>query len=127
MVYSPMRASFNWFSMSRITARVVVVYPSGPCLALSCCSLCTCRNIARSILPELLLMAPPYLIGPRTQSVISSKKIMLLDAHGIGQPIVEIVQADHVDDIQNVAVVETMRAQGLEILFADARRRNRQL
>ena len=54
------------------------------------------------------------------------KKIMSFDAHGIGHPIVKIVQADHVNNIQNIPVVEAMRAQGVDILRADARRRNSQ-
>jgi hypothetical protein len=49
------------------------------------------------------------------------------DSHCVGHPIVEIVEADHVDDIQNIAVVETLRAQGFNIVLTDARRRNGQL
>jgi hypothetical protein len=42
--------------------------------------------------------------------MISFKKIMAGDARGVGHPVVEIVKANHVDDIQNIAVVEAVNA-----------------
>ena len=45
----------------------------------------------------------------------SAQEIMAFDAGRVGQAVVEIVKADHVDDIQNIAVVETLLTQRLDI------------
>jgi hypothetical protein len=51
-------------------------------------------------------------------AVSAIKKIMAGDSRSVGHAIVEIVQTDHVDDIQNVAIIETVRSQCLDVFFA---------
>ena len=48
----------------------------------------------------------------RDAAILSSRqKIMPLDAHGIGNAVIKVVKADHVDDIENIAVTEAVGAQ----------------
>ena len=65
--------------------------------------------------------------GAKARLPLAIQEIVTGDAHGIGHAVVEIVQADHVDDIQNIAVIEAVGAQGVDIIFACRRRRNGQL
>lgn len=48
----------------------------------------------------------------RDAAILSSRqKIMLFNAHGIGHAVIKVVKADHVDDIENIAVTEAVGAQ----------------
>ena len=51
----------------------------------------------------------------RRQAVNSAQEIMGLDSAGVRHTVVEIVKADHVDNVQNTAVVETLLTQRLHI------------